>query len=327
MSANLRVVMMGTPDFAVPTLRELADAPDIDVVLVVTQPDRPVGRKRELKPSPVKRAALELGLLVKQPEKVSAPEFILELESLRPDVFVTAAYGQILSTKLLAVPRLGCLNVHASLLPRWRGAAPIHRAIMAGDKTTGVTIMKTVRELDAGPVLGMEAVPISSEDNVGTMHDKLSEMGARLLVELLQSYAHGELAPKPQDDDGLTYAHRIVRADEWIRFTKPATEVHNHIRGLSPWPGATAMLESQALKLLLSRFTEGTDSTLAETLPEASSGTVYLAIDGKVFLKCGDGWLELLEVQPAGKRRMSAVDWMRGLRTNQVCLTPVEENE
>ncbi|QSO49504.1 methionyl-tRNA formyltransferase [Alicyclobacillus mengziensis] len=328
MTHKIRVVMMGTPDFAVPTLRELVNSPEFEVILVITQPDKPAGRKRELVPSPVKRAALSYGLPLRQPDKVSSTAFIEELAAFRPDVLVTAAYGQILSNRLLDVPPLGCLNVHASLLPRWRGAAPIHRAIMAGDNVTGVTIMKTVRALDAGPVLGTEAVCISPSDTTGTVHDQLAEAGARLLVHLLPKYASGELVPRVQDESLVTYAARILRSDEWVKFTNPMWTVHNHVRGLSPWPGTTALFDGQPLKLWQTRWPEGEgESPVQNLLPDAPEGTVSIKGDGRVWVRCADGWLELDEVQPSGKKRMSARDWMHGLRRTQVRLEPVEETE
>jgi methionyl-tRNA formyltransferase len=328
MTDKIRVVMMGTPDFAVPTLRELVQSADVEVVLVITQPDKPVGRKRELVPSPIKSAALSYGLKVRQPDKVSSAAFIEELSGFQPDVLVTAAYGQILSNKLLEIPPLGCLNVHASLLPRWRGAAPIHRAIMAGDDVTGVTIMKTVRALDAGPVLGTEAVSITASDTVGTIHDRLAESGAKLLARLLPIYASGRLVPRAQDESQVTYAARILREDEWVRFTGGKWAVHNHVRGLSPWPGATVLFDGQPLKLWQTHWPEGNaEASGDDLLPEAPLGTVSLLGNGSVFVKCNDGWLELSSVQPSGKKRMSAGDWMRGLRRSQVRFEPVEETK
>ncbi|KPV45346.1 methionyl-tRNA formyltransferase [Alicyclobacillus ferrooxydans] len=324
MTDKIRVVMLGTPDFAVPTLKALMNAPTVEVVLVITQPDRPVGRKRQLTPSPIKQAAIEYGLPLLQPEKVSAADFVERLETYRPDVMVTAAYGQILSNRLLAVPRYGCLNVHASLLPRWRGAAPIHRAILAGDSETGVTIMKTVKELDAGPILGMQAVAIESSDTTGDLHDRLAEVGADLLVRLLPEYTAGRLVPSEQPEAGVTYAHRIVRKDEWIDLTNTVVQVHNHVRGLSPWPGAALLHGGQPIKLWRTALLP--ENSANDSLPEGSSGTVCMTNDGSVRLKCEDGWLEILEVQPSGKRKMSARDWFRGLRIDKTQFEPVEEN-
>jgi methionyl-tRNA formyltransferase len=213
------------------------------------------------------------------------------------------------------------------LLPRWRGAAPIHRALMAGDEVTGVTIMKTVLELDAGPVLGSRTVPVTLDDNVGSLHDRLAYVGATLLVELLPRYVAGELAVRTQPEHGITYAHRILRSDEWVDFRQSTWALHNHIRGLSPWPGATARFEGKTMKLWESRFQLDANLEDEQLLPDAPLGTVYLTPDGTVGLRAGDGWLELREIQPAGKRRMRAVDWLRGQRTSQLQLLSMEENE
>jgi methionyl-tRNA formyltransferase len=300
-----RVVFMGTPEFAVPSLRALVSH-GYEVVSVITQPDKPVGRKQVLTPSPVKLAALELGLPVFQPERVRRAPALEYIRSLEPDVCVTAAYGQILPQALLDIPRVGCLNVHASLLPRWRGAAPIHRAIMAGDAETGITIMEMVLELDAGPIVGMKRIPIEMTDNVGTLHDKLARLGAELLLEVLPGYLDGTIVPQAQPVEGVTYADRIGREDEFIDWNKPAVAVYNHIRGLSPWPGATSLSGNTQIKVW--------DAALALSslsLPGSSPGDVQVK-DGKVFVRCHDGWIELLTVQPAGKRKMGAGDWMRG---------------
>jgi methionyl-tRNA formyltransferase len=307
-----RVIFMGTPDFAVPSLQALATGP-FEIVGVVTQPDRPQGRKRILAPPPVKQAAEALGLPVFQPEKVRAEASLKQLAALRPDVLVTAAYGQILPQKLLDIPRVGCINVHASLLPRWRGAAPIHRAILAGDTETGVTLMEMVAALDAGPVLGAVRVPILPEDNVGTLHDRLAQAGAALLRELLPAYLRGEIQPTPQPKDGVTYADRILRKDEWLDWSQSVRTVFNHIRGLSPWPGAATRWRDGDLKVWAAALPA---STAAEAgLPPASDavqpGCAVMRKDG-VFVRCGDGWVELREVQPSGRRRMSAADWFRG---------------
>jgi methionyl-tRNA formyltransferase len=306
-----RVVFMGTPEFAVPTLRRLASL--CDVALVITQPDKPAGRGRTLTPPPVKVAAMEFGIPVLQPRRVREPEVLDAVARLAPDVAVTAAYGQLLPQALLDIPRRGCLNVHASLLPRWRGAAPIHRAVMAGDSETGVTLMRMVQALDAGPVLGMRRLPIGPDDNTGVIHDRLAALGAELVAELLPPYLAGELEPVPQPEEGVTYAERIRPEDEWIHWDRPAAQVHNHVRGLCPWPGASTLVNGERLKVWR---TARSVVTPGETAPP---GTVVAQGDG-VFAACGDGWLRLEEVQPAGRRRMTAVDWWRGLRRDSLVL-------
>lgn len=309
MSRQARLVFMGTPDFAVPSLERLAE--EGYQILVVTQPDKPVGRKRELTPPPVKRAALTLGLPVLQPERVRRPEALEPLRAFEPDVLVTAAYGQLLPQTLLDIPRVGCVNVHASLLPRWRGAAPIQRAILAGDSVTGVTLMEMVLELDAGPMLAATEVPILDSDDLGTLHDKLASAGANLLAKLLPDYLAGRVTPKPQPEQGITYAERIVRRDEWIDWNEPAVQTWRRIRALSPWPGASTVADGKPLKIWR--------AVLADRLPELAPGTVRTPGD-RVLVACADGALELLEVQPAGKRRMPASDWARGLQRQEVRL-------
>ncbi|MCL6515419.1 methionyl-tRNA formyltransferase, partial [Alicyclobacillus sp.] len=305
MSGQARVVFFGTPDFAVPALRALAEAPWAQVVGVVTQPDRPAGRRRVMTAPPVKRAAEALGIQVLQPDRVRRPEVLEAIARLAPDVCVTAAYGQILPQRLLDLPRFGCVNVHASLLPRWRGAAPIHRAILAGDERTGVTLMEMVAALDAGPILGVREVDILPEDDAGTLHDRLAEAGASLLLELLPEYLAGRLVPRPQPEEGVTYADRITRADEWISFDRPMRLVHNQVRGLRPYPGAAAAVEGAVVKVWRTH-----PGPLGEPSADAP-GTVRRLPSCGVAVRCADGWLVLDEVQPEGRRRMPAEDWWR----------------
>ncbi|MCL6453030.1 MAG: methionyl-tRNA formyltransferase [Alicyclobacillus sp.] len=319
MTEPIRVVMMGTPDFAVPTLHALHAAAGVAVVAVVTQPDRPVGRKQIPMASPLKQAAAQLGLPVLQPERVRHPEALEQIAAFRPDVLVTAAFGQILPQRLLDLAPYGCLNVHASLLPRWRGAAPIHRAIMAGDAETGVTIMRTVRELDAGPILGVRRRPIAADDDVGRVHDDLARMGAQLLCELLPVYVAGALQPTPQPVDGVTYAERVTRADEWIDWTRSTFEVHNHIRGLSPWPGATTRFEGEDMKVWASLPPSEGGAKRSEV---AQPGAIRPSDGDTVWVRCGDGWLGISSVQPAGRRRMPAGDWARGQRRAELAFAP-----
>lgn len=305
---SARVLFMGTPDFAVPALEAVAKGP-YEVVGVVTQPDRPTGRKRTLTPSPVKQAAEALSLPVFQPDKVRKEAALKEISDLRPDVLVTAAYGQILPQRLLDIPRLGCINVHASLLPRWRGAAPIHRALLAGDEQTGVTLMEMVAALDAGPILRTQAISIRGDDDVGSLHDRLAALGAEMLYELLPDYVRGQVEPKPQPEIGVTYAERIRREDEWITWSSPVTAVHNHIRGLSPWPGAATALDGVDFKIWAARPVTASDLGAPEP-----PGTVRVS-SGRVYASCQDGWLELLRLQASGRKAMAAEDWARGVGT------------
>jgi methionyl-tRNA formyltransferase len=312
---RLRVLFMGTPDFAVPALTELAKAGY--AILVVTQPDKPVGRHKLMNPPPVKVAAESLGLFVIQPPKVRAPKALEEITAFAPDVLITAAYGQLLPQKLLDIPTVGCLNIHASLLPRWRGAAPIHRAIMAGDSVTGVTLMEMVLELDAGPIVRMQEMPIDAEDTTGSLHDKLALLGSRLLMDTLPDYVAGKIQPTVQPEVGITYAERVLRADEFIDWTRPAHELALQIRGLAPWPGAATTVGGQSLKIW---SVAGIGTEPEKEYEISQPGHVVLGADGHVQVSCGSGFLRVKEVQPAGKRRMNAADWFRGQQAQSVQL-------
>ncbi|MCF8564425.1 methionyl-tRNA formyltransferase [Alicyclobacillus tolerans] len=311
MSHAVSVLFMGTPDFAVPSLEALVNAGY--PTTVVTQPDREVGRKKVLTPPVVKQAAQKLGLEVLQPEKVGAQAVLEKIAELGPSVAITAAYGQILPQRLLDLFPFGVLNIHASLLPRWRGAAPIQRAIMAGDETTGVTLMKTVLALDAGPVLGAEKVAIEPDDDTGTLHDKLAQAGADLLVRLLPQYLAGELIPVEQETTGITYAHRIGREDEFVNWGQDARTVYNQLRALSPAPGASTVYRGQTLKIWSSKPAADEAGGASNVL----AGTAVLQ-DGKVLVRCNDGFVELLELQPSGKRKMVASDWLRGVKERTI---------
>ncbi|WP_206918328.1 methionyl-tRNA formyltransferase [Alicyclobacillus suci] len=300
---SVKVVFMGTPDFAVPTLDALVSQGW--ELLVVTQPDKRVGRKKVLTPPPVKAAALRHGLPVLQPEKVRDKASVEEILAFAPDLIVTAAYGQLLPTPVLSIPKVGAINVHASLLPRWRGAAPIHRAIMAGDEMTGVTLMEMVKALDAGPMLEQRAIPILDEDDVGSLHDKLAELGAKMCVEVLPKYLAGDIVVTEQPETGVTYAARIEREDEFIDWAQSAQVVHRQIRGLSPWPGASAWDGEQTYKVWAAKKSEG--------LVKLEPGQVR-RIGGEIVVGCGDDALVLETIQPSGKRKMSARDWFAGLR-------------
>ena len=243
-----RIVFMGTPDFAVPALRVLTEAHD--VVGVVTQPDRPAGRGRELHQSAVKREAVERHLPVFQPRSLRTPEALAQLAQWRPELIVVAAFGQILTEEVLDLPPYGCLNVHASLLPRWRGAAPVAAAIMAGDEVTGVTIMKMDVGLDTGPIVAQCREPIRADDTRATLAERLSFLGAELLAETLPAYVAGDLVPQPQDDEEATIAERLRKEDGRLDWSRPAVALDRKIRALTPWPGAYTFWEGRRLKII-----------------------------------------------------------------------------
>ncbi|MBL3571389.1 methionyl-tRNA formyltransferase [Rhodovulum sulfidophilum] len=291
----MRVTFMGTPDFSVPVLDALVAAGH-EIACVYTQPPRPAGRGKKDRPTPVHARAEELGLMVRHPKTLRTEEQDVAFASLDPDVAVVVAYGLILPRQILEAPCRGCLNIHASLLPRWRGAAPIHRAIMAGDTETGVCIMRMEEGLDTGPVLLREATPIGPEDTTGELHDRLSAMGARLIVEALEKLR--DLPPQDQPGDGVTYAAKIDKAEARVDWTRPAPEVARHINGLSPFPGAWCDVAGERLKLLRARAVEGT----------AAPGTVL----GGLTVACGEGAVEILEAQRQGKRPMRATEILRG---------------
>ena len=296
---SLRVVFMGTPDFAAPCLEALLAAGH-EVAAVITQPDRPRGRGRKLSFSPVKACAVEHGLEVLQPEKIKTPEFEQVLQELAPDVMVVVAFGQILSPAILAIPPLGCVNVHASLLPYYRGAAPIHWAVMQGEEKTGVTTMYMDEGLDTGDMILKKEIAISKDASTGEIHDQLMQEGAVLLQETLALIADGK-APRTKQDHAVSTYAPLLKADiEQLDWTRSAQELHNRIRGLSPWPGAYCRYAGGRLKVWKSRVCE------EATAVGATPGRIArLSAEGFV-VETGDGLLELLEVQPENKRRMKA---------------------
>ncbi|MCP8616572.1 methionyl-tRNA formyltransferase [Salirhabdus salicampi] len=297
-----RIVFMGTPDFAVPVLNTMI-VDGYNVVAVVTQPDRPKGRKRTLTPPPVKVEAEKHQIPVLQPEKIrNEYEEVLQYE---PDLIVTAAFGQILPNELLEAPPFGCINVHASLLPELRGGAPIHYAIMQGKKETGITIMYMVQALDAGDILTQVKVPIEENDHVGTLHDKLSVAGAKLLSETLPSLFSKQLEPIPQDNDQATYARNIKREQERIDWNERAEVVYNHIRGLCPWPVASTTWEGKNVKIWWGEKVEQTY--------EAQPGQISAITDDGFIVTCGDKkGIKIVELQPAGKKKMTGEAFIRG---------------
>jgi methionyl-tRNA formyltransferase len=296
-----RVVFMGTPEFAVPGLRALHE--HAIVAGVVTQPDRPAGRGRKLIESPVKRYAVSVGLPVIQPVRLREPDAMAQLAAWQPDVIVVAAFGQILKPALLDLPPHGCLNVHASLLPRWRGAAPISTAIAAGDAETGITLMQMDAGLDTGPILAKRAEPIRADDTTKTLTARLATLGAELLIAALPDYLAGALTPQPQDNTLATYAPQLKKEDGQLDFTRPAHELARRVRAFIPWPGAFARWNGQPLKILR-----------AEVVDARGEPGVVLATDAGPAIACGHGALLLQEVQPPGKRPMAAHAFARGAR-------------
>ncbi|MFO7262803.1 MAG: methionyl-tRNA formyltransferase [Bacillaceae bacterium G1] len=300
---NHRIVFMGTPDFAVTILEALVRSP-YEVVGVVTQPDKPKGRKKVLTPPPVKEAAQRFGIPVLQPEKIRRPEAVEAVLAWRPDLIVTAAYGQLVPPALLQAPRFGCVNVHASLLPKYRGGAPIHWAIIRGEKETGITLMYMTEELDAGDIIAQRAVPIAWEDTVGTLHDRLKDVGAQLLVETLPALFAGTVRARPQDERLATYAPNIRRDDERIDWSRSAVDVYNQVRGLNPWPVAYTVYQDDIWKVWWVKPVAKDHDQPPGTVLEVSSESVVVA--------CGQDAVELLEIQPAGKKRMAMADYLRG---------------
>ncbi|MCL6612359.1 MAG: methionyl-tRNA formyltransferase [Peptococcaceae bacterium] len=311
----MNVVFMGTPDFAVPSLEALAGA-GLDIKAVVTQPDRPRGRGKKVLPSPVKEKALELELPVYQPERIREESFIALLRGLDPDVVAVVAFGQILPGEIIDLPPLGCINVHASLLPRYRGAAPIQRAIMNGETETGVTTMRMDRGLDTGDMLLQARTPIDPDENFGSVHNRLSRMGADLLAETLELLAAGKLAGFPQDHEKATYAPPIRREDEIIDWRRPAREVKNQVRGLDPLPGARTWLGEKVLKIWR---VSGPDRTIPAFGAGGQAGgslpgeITVISGEGPV-VQCGDYPLVVRELQLEGGRRMAAAEFLRGVK-------------
>jgi len=297
---KLRVLFMGSPDFAVPSLRALAGRHE--VVAVVTQPDRPQGRGRRLAPPAVKLAAQALGLPVLQPEKLRKREVRQELADLGAEMFVVAAYGKILSKKMLAVPPMGCVNVHASLLPRLRGAAPIQWAVIRGEAESGITIMQMDEGMDTGPMLLQRAIPLTPDETAGSLHDRLAPLGAELLVEAVDGILDGSVTPTPQPEQG-TLAPMLAKDDGQVDFSRAAREVDSHVRGMDPWPGAYAGLDGDRIKLFRSRAEPGSGG---------APGEVLGADDRGLLVACGDGAVRIGELQLPGKRRMTAAALLAG---------------
>jgi methionyl-tRNA formyltransferase len=302
---TLRVVFMGTPDFAVPALQTLhSDRGAHELVGVYTQPDRQVGRGLEMRPSPVKVAALELGLSVHQPEKLSLPGEFEKLQAMKPDVIVVVAYGQILRKNVLELPVLGCVNIHSSLLPRWRGAAPIQWAILGGDSESGITTMKLVEKLDAGAVLMQKTTPISSEDTAETLHDRLSRIGAELIGPTLRGLQDGSLQGTPQDESLVTYASKLTKEMENLDPSVAAEVLERRVRALNPWPGTSVIVGGQRLKIKRALLRKDIGGHPTEIFEKA----------GMILLGTCEGSLELLSLQWDGKKEVDPAGFINGMR-------------
>jgi len=296
----MRIIYAGTPEFAVPALQGLMDAGH-DIVMVLTQPDRPAGRGMQLKASPVKQLALQHGLRVFQPESLKPADVQAEVAAVNADVMIVAAYGLIIPTAVLNIPQRGCYNIHGSLLPRWRGAAPIHRAILAGDAETGVTIMEVVPKLDAGNMISKWAVAITEADTTQSLHDAISREGARLMVEAMHTLqSTGQLASEVQDESLVTYAHKLEKSESAIDWAQPAQQLSRQVRAFNPFPVATAKFNEQVCKLWFAQVAAGSGQpgTVLETQP--------------LRVACGDGALEIHELQMPGGKRQTAQQFVQG---------------
>lgn len=296
------IIFMGTPDFSATVLKGLLESKQYEILAVVTQPDRAVGRKKEIRMTPVKELALDYGLPIYQPEKLSKSAELDSLMNLNADGIVTAAFGQFLPSKLLDSVNFA-VNVHASLLPKYRGGAPIHYAIINGDKEAGVTIMEMVKEMDAGDMIARRAIPIEETDNVGTMFEKLALVGRNLLLESLPSYLAGDLKPVPQDKNQVTFSPNILPEEERIDWTKTNRQLFNQIRGMYPWPVAHTLLNGERFKIYKATPVEGA----------GQPGEILAIRKKELIVAAGEGALSLKTVQPAGKPKMTIIDFLNGL--------------
>ena len=307
----MRVVFMGTPDFAVPALQALAEA-QYEVAAVVTQPNRPRGRGKKEMPPPVKETAEALRIPVLQPPKIKDPDFIRLLYNLTPDVIVVVAFGRILPPDILELPQYGCINIHASLLPKYRGAAPIHRAVINGEKVTGITTMYMDEGLDTGDIILSEVAPIYEEDNAGDVHDRLAFLGAGLLIKTLSLISSGQAPRTPQTGES-SYAPMLTAADERILWDRPARDIYNQIRGMTPWPGARTTLRGKVLKIWRT-------VALAEDGTAVLPGRVISSGNDGILVKAGTGRVMITELQLQGAKRLSAAEFLRGTPLPAGCL-------
>jgi methionyl-tRNA formyltransferase len=322
----LRIAFAGTPDFSVPPLEALLAA-GYDVVGVLTQPDRPKGRGRQIASSPVKAAALAHGIPVAQPLTLKDEAGRAEFAAWRPDVLIVVAYGLILPREALAIPGLGCLNIHASLLPRWRGAAPIQRAILAGDARTGVTIMLMDVGLDTGPMLLQKEVLIGADETGGSLHDRLATLGGAALLGALEGHAAGTLQPTPQPAEGITYAAKIDKAEALIDWTRDALEIERQVRAFNPWPVAETRLDGEQLRVFEAKAErESSNTSPGDSAGEnntftgdsggsiGNAGTIVAVRDDSLLVQCGRGQLALRQLQRPGRRVVPAADFARGIQ-------------
>ena len=298
---------MGTPPLAATVLDALLVEPSLKILAAVTQPDQPRGRDMKLQPPAVKELALTRNILVLQPERARDPLFVEQVRAFRPDLIVVAAYGQILPQALLDVPRFGCLNVHTSLLPRYRGAAPIQWAILNGDSETGVTIMKMDAGLDTGAIVSEESTAISAEDNAQTLHDRLARIGGALLLRTIPAYVGGSLVPRPQPAEGVSYARKIQREDGRLDWSMPARVLWNRVRGLTPWPGTFTFLQRSPAPVLLKVW-----SAEVVSFEPRSPGEIISVQNDGVLVACGEGCIKILELQREGGKRLSAHAFLAG---------------
>lgn len=300
----MKIIFMGTPDFAVPVLDAISKHND-EIILVVTQPDRPKGRKKIPEPSPVKKWAIERGIEVFQPEKIRKPEAVAYMQSKTVDAIVVAAFGQILPQEILDIPKYGCINVHASLLPKYRGASPIQYAVINGDKTTGVTIMKMGPGLDDGDILSQAEIPIEKDDTGGTMFDKLSVLGGELLVKTLEGIEDGTVKPRPQDPNKATHVGMIKKEDGNIDFKKKSSEIVNLVRGMDPWPSAFTFYKGKMIKIWKAEACEF-DSR------DYEPGTIFVQDKNTLLVSTLDGAIKVLELQEEGRKRMAISSFLAG---------------
>ncbi|MHB1042736.1 MAG: methionyl-tRNA formyltransferase [Eubacteriales bacterium] len=310
----MKIVFMGTPDFAVPSLKALAHA-GYTVAAVVARPDRPKGRGGKVSPPPVKECALSLGLPVHQPERLKDPSFLGCMSELSPDAVVVVAYGKILPREILSLPGLGCINVHASLLPGYRGSAPIHRAVINGESETGVTTMYMEEGLDTGDIIQQKRVAIGEDDTAGVVHDRLSVLGASLLTETLALIAKGGAPRVPQDGSLATYAPPLTAEDEIICWNATARSIKDRVRGLNPWPGARTYLGERLVKVWRVRVADGYK-------PAGRPGTVLAFLEEGIRVQAGEGQIIITELQAEGSKRMSAAEFLRGAKQIRCGDTP-----
>lgn len=300
----MKAVFMGTPDIAAEVLKSLLNSKH-EILAVVTQPDRPKGRGKELAKSPVKLIAEERGIPVLQPEQVKAPEVVEQLKTLQPDIILVAAFGQIISKEILDIPPYGCINVHASLLPEYRGAAPIQWSILDGKATTGITIMRMDEGIDTGDMICSVEIPITKEETGGSLHDKLAAAGGPLLLSAMEQIAEGTATYTKQNHEAHTYAKMLRKDLGKLDFTRPAEELERYIRGLNPWPSAYTYKDGKTIK-----FWRG--SVSYETFETCPCGTLVSVKDGMLWIMTGNGILQIRELQPEGKRRMTTEEYLRG---------------